>query len=453
MGSHGVYLIFRNGAGRLSPLRLCQVRSLPNERKASGGGDANRLLVICRPFGLERGAVTGDPRARGRDSTESVVLGAGGRGLSTSASRTVDWPALVTMQPLMKMADRLGSRPVAVALGFAVVLVVVTVGCGRSADPKGSTTAAPEPVMICNGHVELCERSYDEVAYASTHNAMSVASEPGWLIPEQSDPIPTQLDQGVRGLLIDVWPGRESDSIVITAADRRTLARQIVEQDLGPAALTAAAAISNRLAGSPDGPTSLFLCHGLCEIGSEPFSTMLDSLRVWLEANPSEIVTLFIEDHADARDIADDIIDAGLEPMIAMPPEPDGTWPTLGEMIRTGRRLVVMVENGEPTSNAPWLVNGFTMTQDTPYTFRSVDDFSCAPNRGPDTASLFLVNHWIAGATRFAANSEIANAADVLGDRMRRCREERGQIPNFVAVNFVALGDTFAVVDELNGVD
>jgi endonuclease YncB( thermonuclease family) len=40
----------------------------------------------------------------------------------------------------------------------------------------------------------------------------------------------------------------------------------------------------------------------------------------------------------------------------------------------------------------------------------------------------------------------------VLLPRAVQCEQERGQIPNFVAVNYVADGDTFAVVDELNGV-
>lgn len=356
----------------------------------------------------------------------------------------------------METVDRPRSRRLAIAAVLAGALVAVMVGfvvLTDSRDSGDSKTDSSEPVALCNRHAELCDRRFDEVAYAATHNAMAVESPPGWLIPEQSDSIPTQLDQGVRALLVDVWPGRESGSIVITDADSRTLARQIVEEDFGGAALTAVAGLSNRWAGYPEGPASLFLCHGLCELGSDPFPTMLDELRDWLKANPSEVVTLFIEDHADARDIADDIIEAGLEPMIATPPEPGEPWPTLGEMVQSGRRLVVIVEAGEPPPNAPWLVNGFTMTQDTPYTFRSVDEFSCAPNRGPETASLFLVNHWIAGATQFAANSKVANASPVLGDRMRQCREERGQIPNFVAVNFVSLGDTFAVVDELNGVN
>ena len=43
------------------------------------------------------------------------------------------------------------------------------------------------------------------------------------------------------------------------------------------------------------------------------------------------------------------------------------------------------------------------------------------------------------------------NAADVLGPRVQQCQAERGQIPNFVAVNYYNLGDVFGVVDRLNG--
>ena len=36
--------------------------------------------------------------------------------------------------------------------------------------------------------------------------------------------------------------------------------------------------------------------------------------------------------------------------------------------------------------------------------------------------------------------------------RAEQCEQERGQIPNFVAVNYVAFGDVYDVVDALNGV-
>jgi hypothetical protein len=44
------------------------------------------------------------------------------------------------------------------------------------------------------------------------------------------------------------------------------------------------------------------------------------------------------------------------------------------------------------------------------------------------------------------------NDFQFLLDRAQECAEERGQIPNFVAVNFYLIGDVVDVVDELNGV-
>ena len=50
------------------------------------------------------------------------------------------------------------------------------------------------------------------------------------------------------------------------------------------------------------------------------------------------------------------------------------------------------------------------------------------------------------------SDAQLVNASDVLLPRAQQCQEERGSIPNFVAVNYVALGDVYDVVDELNGV-
>jgi hypothetical protein len=103
-------------------------------------------------------------------------------------------------------------------------------------------------------------------------------------------------------------------------------------------------------------------------------------------------------------------------------------------------------------TDAPWLVNGFEHTQDTPYTFPTVASFDCAANRGPADASLFLLNHWLAGFDALVTSAQQVNVVDVLLPRARQCEQERGQIPNFVALNYVAIGDGSRVVDELNGV-
>ena len=179
---------------------------------------------------------------------------------------------------------------------------------------------------------------------------------------------------------------------------------------------------------------------------------MLSELRGWLAANPDEVVTLFIEDHVDADLIAADVEAAGLLPLV-YEPTPGEPWPTLGEMIRSGRRLVVMVEEGDGGTAAPWLVNGFEYTQDTPYTFPTVDSFSCEHNRGPADAPLLLLNHWLSGFTSLVTDAQLVNARDVLLPRAQQCEQEREMLPNFVAVNYVALGDVDEVVDTLNGVE
>ncbi len=157
-----------------------------------------------------------------------------------------------------------------------------------------------------------------------------------------------------------------------------------------------------------------------------------------------------MQDEVSPADTAGVFEAAGLRPYVYTPAD-DGTWPTLGEMIDAGTRLVVLMENRGGGDLVPWLIPGFDVVQDTPYLFESPDDFSCDPNRGPADAPLFLVNHWINDWRRVPQNSALVNARPVLLPRLEECEDERGQLPNFVAVDYYDRGDLLGVVDELNG--
>ncbi len=370
-------------------------------------------------------------------------------GRLAAASRTgTDTVNAATTEP----TARSGIRPATIAVAALAGLVVIA-GVVWLARPGRDVTAAEVVTgegTVCNGHAELCDRRFDEVAYVSSHNAMSAATEPGWFLAEQSDSIPVQLDQGVRALLIDVWSGIPAGTVVRTAPGSYDEARAVAEEELGPEVVAAAERIANSVAGQATGTEARFMCHGLCESGSTSFLDTLDQLRGWMIANPDEVVTLFIEDHVDSSLIAADIETAGLLDFVFDPSTGD-PWPTLGEMIRSGKRLVVMVEEGNGGSAAPWLVNGFDYTQDTPYTFPTVESFNCDSNRGPDDAPLLLLNHWLSGFTSLVTDAELVNDREVLLPRAEQCEGER-QLPNFVAVNYVAIGDVFTVVDTLNGV-
>ena len=88
--------------------------------------------------------------------------------------------------------------------------------------------------------------------------------------------------------------------------------------------------------------------------------------------------------------------------------------------------------------------------QDTPYLFEDPSEFTCDLNRGAADLPLFLVNHWIDDKTATISNAAEVNARDVLLPRLRECERERGQLPNYVAVDFYDQGDLFDAVDDLN---
>lgn len=339
-------------------------------------------------------------------------------------------------------------------VGFALVSIV---GLGvwltlDVSDESASAEVTPAgPVDTCNGHRELCGRGYDEVAYVTSHNAMSAADQPGWFLAEQPHGIIDQLDGGVRGLMIDVWEGQPTETAVSSLPGSIEEGRAQLDEAFGPEQVDAALRVAEQTSGEPVGEPELFMCHGLCEIGATNLADTLDDIGTWLDANPGEVVSIIVENHVPAKEIGAAFATAGLEPQIL---EYDGKqFPTLGEMLGDGHQLVVTTETGSGGPDYPWLQNAFDLTQDTPYTFAAPKDFSCELNRGTKESPLFLVNHWLASFRALVTDAERVNAAQVLGPRLAECQEKRGMLPNFVGVNYYDIGDVAAEVDTLNGVD
>jgi hypothetical protein len=176
----------------------------------------------------------------------------------------------------------------------------------------------------------------------------------------------------------------------------------------------------------------------------------MTEVRTWLAAHPRNVVTLFVQDTVSPQDTATVMRRAGLLPYVYTPAGDQQQWPSLGQMIESGERLVILMENHGGGSTYPWLLDGFHWVQDTPFLFRSPAQFSCRDNRGPATAPLFLLNHWITQKHREVSNAALVNARDVLLPRAEECRRQRGRMPNFVAVDFYDKGDLFGVVNTLN---
>ena len=314
--------------------------------------------------------------------------------------------------------------------------------------------APPESTGVpstCNGAARLCTRRLNQVVFAGAHNAMSNAEIAGWLFPHHNHGIPRQLEDGVRALLFDVHYGVPAGEHVITDFDREGASIDKIQGALGPEATQAALRIRNRFLGQETGPSGIYFCHGFCELGAYPVGPTLQAVREFMVANPGEVVVLVIEDYIPPQDIAQLFQEAGLLDLIYTGSLTNPV-PTLRELVDWGQRLVVFIESGKP--GVPWLRPAWESMQETPYTFHKPEDFSCRPNRGPATAPFFQINNWIetTPAPR-PSNAEIVNGYTALLARARVCREQRGQLPNILAVDFYDVGDLFRVVRTLNGLD
>jgi hypothetical protein len=303
-------------------------------------------------------------------------------------------------------------------------------------------------MKACNGHAELCDKPLDEVALASTHNSMSAARE-DFLGSMHDGGIVAQLDYGVRGLLVDTWYGSGSNRTVRTDLDRSGVSRQDQIEDYGQEVVLAAERIADQVAGTARGPVGTYLCHAYCELGATDFNGALKGIRSWLIAHPDEVVVLFLQDQISPDDTEREFRRSGLIDLVYTHPE-GAEFPTLREMIAEDTRVLVMAEND--AGDVPWYVQGFDVTQETPYEFSKPSDLSCTPNRGGTGKPLFQLNHWIEKTQPTVSDARTLNAHDFLLDRARTCEAERDAFPNLIAVNYYSVGDLMEVVDELNGV-
>ncbi|MFD3644372.1 MULTISPECIES: hypothetical protein [Streptomyces] len=293
----------------------------------------------------------------------------------------------------------------------------------------------PSAPRQCLGSSRLCELRYDEAAYLTAHNAMSTTAD-RFIGPLQDPDITTQLDTGVRALQLDTyrWESPQDiagrlDSPEFTPEQRRLITGAI------------------DLANPPR--EGLWLCHGVCRAGAVELVPALEDIGDWLRSHPTEIVTLIVQDDISPEDTEEAFRTAGLEDLLHTPAaDPDAPWPTLGEMIDSGRRLVVFAEKAD--GPAPWYRNFYRYGMETPFAFRSPSEMTCEPHRGGTGKQLFLLNHFITNAGGSRLDAGRVNARDWVLERTRACEAERGSPVTFIAVDYTTVGDALGAVNELN---
>src|SRR5262245_23735195 len=180
------------------------------------------------------------------------------------------------------------------------VLVLLIAGAGAFWLMRDDGTAAagvgPTAVLAVNGYPELRDRKLNEVVFPTTHNSMSAADIADWMFPNQERGIREQLEDGVRGFLIDIHYGEPVSGRIKTLMDDEANSRKKYEAVLGKVGMDTAMRIRDRMVGKVEGERGIYLAHGFAELGATPFVDALEEMHDFLVENPDEVVIIVIQD-------------------------------------------------------------------------------------------------------------------------------------------------------------
>jgi hypothetical protein len=279
---------------------------------------------------------------------------------------------------------------------ICVLAVTFIASCAVATSDDASDTDQLAQVP-CNGHLELCGRSLADVVFPTTHNSFSSSQHFTAGFSNQNRDIAQQLADGIRGLMLDTYWHK-------------------------PLFKSARAA----------------LCHGNCTVGGYlDLVPELAKVRTFLAAHPHEVIMLFIEQHSlTPNQFAASLSSAGLLNQVYTHPSPAAAWPTLGQLIANGRRVVVFYwTDGTDLAHPAWYHRMRDEFWETPYKYTSVGQFACNKDRGGPNAQLYFVNHFLSNPAGWESLAKQANPWNVVLDHVSDC-ESQVQLPNAIAVDF-----------------
>lgn len=273
----------------------------------------------------------------------------------------------------------------------------------------------------CNGHSELCGKSFGNVTFVGAHDSYAVGTNN--LATNQDYNVTQQLNDGIRMLQMQT----HNQNGVIQ------------------------------------------LCHTSCALyNGGTLETYLSSVKTWMDANTNDVVSLLIvnSDGFKPSDYDSVFKSVGLDSISFSPSASSLTfdsWPTLGSMVDSGKRLVTFLASGADSTSVSYLIDEFTNIWETAYDVTDTT-FDCNVNRtnGDTSTQMYLINHFLdkiilgqpAPDSSRANTTNAVSGVGSLGQQVETCAAQHSRNPNFMLVDFYEYGggSVFQVAATANGV-
>ncbi|KAF5349947.1 hypothetical protein D9756_009264 [Leucocoprinus leucothites] len=281
----------------------------------------------------------------------------------------------------------------------------------------------------CNGHPQLCGRHYGNTTFLGSHDSFAHSKNPLALARTQTVDITAQLKLGVRMLQAQ---GRVHNNV-------------------------------------------LNFCHTSCKLfNGGTVEKYLKTVKEFLDKHPNEVLTFIFTnpENASIEKFWKPAFDkSGITPVLYIPPHfpmKRDDWPTLGEMIKSKKRVVAFIDSSATNKTGKPIVNSilpeFNMVWEDPYSSTN-DKFPCKVDRtnGPlkPTEQLNMINHNFnkkiipIGAGVLVSDhhraSQINSVKSILAHAYGCAGFANHRSPNFVLLDYVDIGEGMKAVNELNG--
>ncbi|PWA00852.1 hypothetical protein BB558_003076 [Smittium angustum] len=288
----------------------------------------------------------------------------------------------------------------------------------------------------CNGYSELCSRPYNSVAFGATHNSFAVGDNN--IAANQVNPITAQLDDGVRGFMLDLHkPIDASNPLNLNSIKTKRQAQT----------------------------ANIRLCHTTCLLlDAGAFVDTLATFKQYMDANTDQVITLFLEnyDSFDSASIYSNFVAANLDSYLFNPTayttSSGFTWPTMSTILQSKKRLIVFSSPVSDTITYPTIMRQEDYVSQTPFDVMLGNAFTC--NVTPAGRGLTIVNHFVSVSQTIGNGvyqvpnfnaSVVVNTMDNIDSNVNSCKNGVPPIfPNFVAVDFYNTGGLFQSIAELN---